>query len=233
MVDVSVIIPTYNERENIKKLIPLIDKNFLEHDYEVIVVDDSSPDGTAVAARELANNYPVRVLVRSGKSGLASAVVEGFKMARGEIIGVIDADMQHPPEYIITLVQTILNSYDIVVGSRYINGDKIEGWSWFRSLVSKGAIMLSYPLTDVKDPMSGYFFLKRKVIEDISFNPKGYKILLEILVKGAYKKIKEIPFTFKLRETGKSKLGIGEYSNYLKLLYHLYRFKLKKILYER
>lgn len=231
--DVSIIIPTFDERENIKKLIPKIADAFYEYDHEIIVVDDSSPDGTALAAKELACKYPVRVIIRPKKLGLASAVVEGFRNARGECIGVIDADLQHPPEYIKEFVYAVFNGYDIAVGSRYAENGGIEGWSRFRSLVSKGAVALAMPLTSVKDPVSGYFFLRRKVIEGISFNPIGYKILLEILVKGSYQNIKEIPFTFKLRERGKSKLGINEYASYLKLLYHLYGFRLKRMVYGR
>jgi dolichol-phosphate mannosyltransferase len=233
MLDITVVIPTYNERENIKKLIPLVSEALRGYSYEVIVVDDSSPDGTAEAAKELANNYPVKVITRPEKLGLSSAVVEGFKISLGENIGVIDADLQHPPEELKNLVQALLNGYDIAVGSRYVNGGKIEGWSKFRYVVSRGATILSAPLTDVKDSMSGYFFLKRKVISNVSFSPAGYKILLEILVKGSYNKVKEIPYTFKLRESGKSKLDTGEYVNYLKLLYYLYGFRLKMILYKR
>jgi len=228
MVEVSIIIPTFNERENIKKLIPRIDRTLCGYDYEIIVVDDSSPDGTALTAKELACNYPVRVIVRPEKSGLASAVVEGFRNTEGECIGVIDADLQHPPERIKDFMHAVFNGYDIAVGSRYIDGGKIEGWGWFRYMVSKGAILLSSPLTSVKDPVSGYFFLRRKVIEGVSLNSQGFKILLEILVKGNYDRVMEIPYIFKLREEGESKLGIGEYASYLRLLYRLYGFKLKR-----
>lgn len=227
MAGISIIIPTYNETKNITSLIPRIAYILIGYDYELIVVDDSSPDGTAKAARELANDYPVKVLVRPGKLGLSSAVVEGFKASIGDVIGVIDADLQYPPEYIKELLMAFSGGSDIVIGSRYVDGSKIENWNWFRSIVSKGAIMLSSPLTDVKDPTSGHFFLKRSVIEDILFNPHGFKILLEILVKGKYNSVKEIPIAFKAREEGKSKLGIGEYVNYLKLLYSLYGFRIK------
>jgi len=225
---ISVIIPTYNERGNIEKLIPQIAEVLQNYKYELVIIDDSSPDGTAEAAREFAEKYNVRVLIRQNKSGLSSAVVEGFNTALGDIIGVIDADLQHPPEYIINFIQAISDGYDIAVGCRYIEGGKTEGWSMFRLLVSRVAIMFSMPLTDVRDPLSGYFFLKRKVIENVSFNPTGFKILLEILVKGFYSKVKEVPYTFKLRENGESKLSVSEYSNYLKLLYYLYGFKLKR-----
>lgn len=230
---ISVIVPTYNENENIKKLITSVHETLKEHEHELIIVDDNSPDGTAQTAEELSKNYPVRVLKRSGKFGLASAVLEGFKHAKGDILGVIDADMQHPPEYIKDFVNAVSNGQDIAVGSRYTKGGKIEGWSEFRSLVSKGAIALSKPLTNVKDPVSGYFFIKRKVIENTTLNPIGFKILLEILVKGSYNNVKEIPYTFKLREAGESKLGIGEYINYSMHLYSLYGFRLRKTVYGR
>ena len=223
----SIIIPTYNERINIEILIPKIAETLNGHDYEIIVVDDSSPDGTAKAAENLADNFPIRVIVRPEKLGLASAVVEGFKVANGKYIGIIDADLQHPPEYITEFAHYVQNGHDIVIGSRYISGGRIEAWSIFRTIISRGAIMLSRPLTNVKDPVSGYFFMKREVIEEILFYPQGFKILLEILIKGKYNNIKEIPLVFKMRGNGDSKLNTHECLNYLKLLSHLYGYKLK------
>ena len=226
---ISIIIPTYNEKENIGKLIPSIHKILKAYNYELIVVDDNSPDGTAKFAEELSELYPIKVLKRNEKLGLASAILHGFHNSRGEILGVIDADLQHSPEYLKNFVDSVCNGQDIAIGSRYVKGGKIEEWSNFRSIVSKGAIMLSAPLTGIKDPMSGYFFLKRKVIDNINFIPKGYKILLEILVKGSYNEVTEFPITFRNRQNGKSKLNIKEYTNYIELLYCLYGFKLKRI----
>ena len=227
---ISVIVPTYNEIENIEKLIFRVHEILSKYKYELIIVDDNSPDGTSDAAQRLSIDYPVKVLKRRGKLGLGSAVLYGFKHAKGDILGVIDADFQHPPVYIKEFVNAVSNGQDIAVGSRYVKGGNIEGWSKFRMLVSGGAIMLSSPLTNIKDPMSGFFFIKRKVIENVSLNPIGYKILLEILVKGSYNNVKEIPYTFKLREGGESKLGIGEYINYSKHLYSLYGYKMKRLL---
>jgi dolichol-phosphate mannosyltransferase len=225
---ISIIIPTYNEKENIGILIDTIHKVLKGYNYELIVVDDNSPDGTAKIAEELSKLYPIRVLKRSGKLGLASAILDGFQHSRGKILGVIDADLQHPPEYIKNFIYSVSNGHDIAVGSRYAKGGSIDGWSAFRKAVSRGAIALSMPLTNVMDPVSGYFFIKKKVIENTELNPIGYKILLEILVKGSYNKVQEIPYTFKLRENGKSKLGIGEYINYTRHLYGLYGYKLNK-----
>lgn len=224
---ISITMPTYNEKENIKKLIPVIDDVLNWCKYELIVVDDNSPDGTAEVAEELSNKYPVRVLKRERKLGLSSAILHGFQNSRGRILGVIDADLQHPPKYMKELIHATSNGYDIAIGSRYVEGGKTEDWSMYRSIVSKGAIMLSRPLTDIRDSTSGYFFLKKDVIKDMSFSSLGYKILLEILTKGSYENVKEIPYTFKNRQNGDSKLGKGEYVDYLKLLYHLYRFKFR------
>jgi dolichol-phosphate mannosyltransferase len=183
MVDVSIIIPTYNERENLKKLIPGIAENLHEYNYEMIVVDDSSPDGTAATARELANDFPVRVIERPKKLGLSSAVVKGFKESVGKCIGVVDADLQYPPN--ILKIPCSLYKKDMIVGSRYIDGGGIKGRSSFKYIVSKGTIILSRPLQILKS-YERYFFLKRKTIDDISFDLKGYdEILLKILVKGS------------------------------------------------
>ncbi len=227
---ISIVIPTYNEIDNITRLIPKISGVLEGQKYELIIVDDNSPDGTADAVQKLSKDYPITILKRNGKLGLASAVLHGFQYAKGDILGVIDADLQHPPEYMKEFIYSVSNEYDIVIGSRYVEGGKIEGWSKFRYLVSKGAILLSRPLTSIKDPVSGYFFLKRDVIDKISFNPIGYKILLEILIKGSYDTVGEIPYTFKIRKKGKSKLGRCEYIDYLKLLYSLYKFRSKRML---
>ena len=228
---ISVVIPTYNEAENIKKIIPRIDKILKDYDYEILVVDDSSPDGTAKIAKRLSKQYPVRVLKREKKLGLASAILHGFKNANGDVLGVIDADLQHPPEYMKEFIRAIEGGYDIAIGSRYIEGGRVEGWSWTRKMVSKGAIMLAKPLIrGVKDPISGYFFLKKDVIEGVEFNPTGYKLSLEILVKGKWERIKEIPYTFKIREKGKSKLNFGEILRYLHLVGHLYKHRILRIL---
>lgn len=227
---ISITIPTYNERKNIKELVHNIHAVLHEYDYELIIVDDNSPDGTADVAEELSKNYPIRILKREGKLGLASAILYGFQNSKGKILGVIDADLQHPPEYMKKFIRATKEEYDIVIGSRYVDGGKIENWSKYRTLISKGAILLSRPLTTVKDPTSGYFFIKKNVINGISLSPIGYKMLLEILVKCSYERVVEIPYTFKSRQNGHSKLKNGEYINYLKLLYHLYMFKLNRFI---
>jgi hypothetical protein len=228
---ISIVTPTYNERENIRLLIERISQVMSGRKYEIIVIDDDSPDGTEEVAKELSKRYPVKILVRNGKFGLASAVLTGFTHARGNILGVIDADLQHPPEYLLEFVKAIEEGgCDVVVGSRYTNGGGIEGWSKKRLLTSKVAVLLAKPLVKgVKDPMSGFFFLKRSIIEDVRFNPTGYKLGLEILVKGNYRKLKEIPYVFKQRKNGVSKLSKTEILSYLSLLKDLYIYKIARL----
>jgi len=225
----SIIVPTYNERENIKPLIERIGETLRQGDYEILVVDDNSPDGTAGVAESLSKDYPVRIIHRPGKLGLASAVVEGIGKAEGDIVGVIDADLQHPPELVAQLVEAVVEGNDIAIASRYVQGGGIENWSLLRKIASKGAILLARPLTKAHDPTSGCFFLNKEVVMGTEFKPAGFKILLEILVKGKYERIKEVPYTFRERGKGKSKLGLMEYARYLKLLYSLYLVRLKAI----
>ena len=194
--------------------------------YELVIVDDNSPDGTAELALELSRHYPIRVIKRPGKLGLATAVVEGFKHARGEVLVVMDADLQHPPELVPELVRKVLyEGYDIAIASRYVKGGRIEGWSFTRRIVSKGAILLAHLLVPrtrgIKDPVSGFFAIKRSVIEGVELNPIGYKILLEILAKGRWTRVVEVPYTFKPRTRGKSKLSAKEIVNYLRHLLRL------------
>ncbi len=225
----SIIIPTYNEAKSIEKLIMGIFNDCSGFDIELIIVDDNSPDGTAQIAEKLTEKYPIKVIKRKGKLGLSSAVLAGFDSASGNILGVIDADLSHPTSKIPELLQPILgNETDLVIGSRLIKGGGVEKWSLRRKLISKVATILAKPLTKVKDPMSGFFFFKKEVIDDVRLNPVGYKILLEILVKGNYKAVKEVPYVFLTRMVGKSKLGFEEYCHYLLHLKRLYPYKYKK-----
>jgi dolichol-phosphate mannosyltransferase len=224
---VSVIVPTYNERENIKTLVEEIDR-VLGEDYEILVVDDGSADGTFELVQELARVYPIKPLKRGKKGGLASAIVYGFGHASGEIFGVIDADMQHPPEYMPQLINCIEEGYDVALASRYVDGGEVGDWSMSREFISKGARLLVRPLLKVKDPESGYFLLRRQVVQGVDFKPSGFKILLEILVKGKCSRVKEVPYKFKPREKGESKFGLGEVLNYVRLLGHLYWYRIRR-----
>ena len=225
----SIIIPTYNEKENLRPLMERLARVLVGKEWEVVVVDDNSPDGTTSEALELAREYPMKVVTRKGKLGLASAIVEGFSSASGHILGVIDADLQHPPEIVADLAVKIEEGNDIAIASRYTRGGDIQGWSLPRRIISKVAILLARPLTKTKDPMSGCFCLNRKVVEGVRFAPVGYKILLEMLSTAHYDKVVEVPYTFHIRERGESKLGAGEYVRYLQLLARLYFARVKAV----
>ena len=227
---ISIVIPTYNERENIEILIPkifrVLEKEGVEG--EVIIVDDNSPDKTGRVAEGMKKHYRIKVIHRSFKLGLSSAVLEGFKVAEGGIIGVMDADLSHPPEIIPDLIEPLFKGEaDLVVGSRYVNGGGVKNWSLRRKITSKLAASLAKGLTDVRDPMSGFFFFDRGIIKSVELNPRGYKIGLEIMVKGRYKSIKEVPYVFAERKSGKSKLGFGEKFEYLLHLLRLYLYKMR------
>lgn len=229
MLLLSLIIPTYNERQNI---IPLIRRvtialEKVTDDFEIIVVDDDSPDGTWQVGEKLAEENPhLKVIRRQGEKGLATAVVTGWNAAGGEILGVMDGDLQHPPETLPDLLDSILNTHaDIAVASRHVEGGGISDWSLIRRAISWGAaalstLMIPGILWSVRDPMSGYFFIRRSVIESVGLKPEGYKILLEVLGRGKYQTVIEIPYIFEERKEGGSKLGPKQY---LEFLFHIAR----------
>lgn len=223
----SLVIPTYNESQNIRPLIRQL-TSALESvidNYEIIVVDDDSPDGTWKIAEELARqNSHLRIMRRRGEKGLATAVVLGWKEANGEILGVMDGDLQHPPEILPTLLKLMLSTHaDIVVASRNVAGGGVSEWSLSRRLVSWGAaclatLMLPGILRIVRDPMSGYFVIRRSVIPFGDLRPVGYKILLEVMARGKYDTIVEVPYVFEERKHGASKLGPKQQWEFLRHL---------------
>lgn len=225
----SLIIPTYNEKENINKLLFRLEEEFSKNKIigEIIVVDDNSPDGTGQVLEELRKKYQnLKVIHREGKLGLSSAVIEGFKIAEGDVLGVMDADLSHPIDKINEMYQQIIKKdADLVIGSRYVKGGEIKGWNLYRKLLSKGATLLARVFTNVKDPMSGFFLIKRDAIINKEINSKGFKILLELLIKVDFKNIIEIPITFINRTTGKSKAGFKEIIYYLKNLIGYFFYK--------
>lgn len=228
-VELSLIAPTYNEKENIVPLVERVDKALSQYNYELIIVDDNSPDGTAQLANSLSSKYPLKVIVRTTERGLASAVVAGFSQASGQVLGVIDADLQHPPEAIPALLDAIRGGADVAIGSRYVEGGGIEGWSTKREIISIGAKTIARLLLSsvkgIKDPLAGFFLFRREVIEGAVLAPTGYKILLEVLVKGNASQVVEVPYIFKERERGKSNLTFNEQLNFLKHLSHLAWFE--------
>lgn len=226
---ISIVIPTYHEKENISPLLTEIHRAFTSQNYEIIIVDDNSRDGTAEIVAELANQYPVRIIVRRRERGLATAVMAGIAAARGDIIGVMDADLQHPPEIMSRLTAEIERGAAIAIASRYVTGGSCQGWGLMRRVISKAAIFLAHltlPATrGVNDPVSGFFAFRGKILKGITLNPSGYKILLEILVRSEAAPVSEVPFHFRLRHAGESKLDAGQQKAYLRHLLRLMRDK--------
>ncbi len=219
-VDVSIIVPTYNEADNIPILVREISKYLDEkYRYEIIIVDDNSPDGTAEIALKLSNMYPIRVIVRDRKLGLSSAAVTGFNYARGKFLVLIDADLQHPPSKIPEMIKLLEDGYDLVIGSRYVEGGGDEGLKGIRKIVSITARLLAWILLPesrrVKDVMSGFFAVKREYAPKET-KLKGYKIILQVLKQCRDRKIYEIPIIFRRRLHGESKLKVREILNYIR-----------------
>lgn len=222
---VSVVIPTYNEAGGIENLVAAVTDVFSNAgiDGGIVIVDDNSPDGTGAVVDALAGRYPVRCVHRAGKLGLASAVIDGWATCRSPIIGVMDADFSHDPKIIPQMVHAIQNGEcELAIGSRYIPTGGITNWPWRRRVTSRVAIMLAMPLTNVKDITSGYLFCKRSVIDGVQLDPIGFKIGLEVIMKGKYRNAKEVPYVFTDRRLGSSKLNSGEIVNYLKQLVKIY-----------
>jgi len=228
--DITLVIPTYNEAGNIPILVEKVFTIFRDEklDGSIIIVDDDSPDQTWKVAENLKDKYPnLEVLRRLDKRGLSSAVLDGFALANTEIVGVINADLSHPPEKIPELVAPIIKGEaDFTLGSRYIDQGGIENWPLKRKLSSKIATLAVLGLTKVKDPMSGFFFLKRDAIKNVELSPKGFKIGLEILVRGNCKKVIEVPIVFRDREYGESKLSSSVIVDYLVHVSKLYAYKI-------
>lgn len=228
---VSIVIPTFDEAESLPVLVERLTQALSGsgQDYELLVIDDDSPDGTWRVAEQLgARNPHVRVIRRtSGERGLAPAVVEGWRQARGEIIGVMDADLQHPPQLLPALLEQ-LNGHaaDVVIASRYLPDGARLRWNPIRKWISRGASNLAQAVLppaahQVTDPMSGYFLLRREVLDGIALQPKGYKILLEVLSRGRYQRVVEVPYEFQRRHAGQSKLGASVMRDYLVQLWRL------------
>jgi len=224
--DLSIILPTYNESLTIEKMLDAITIAVPSRiNTEVLVIDDDSPDETS----KIVNSYiqksngviSFRVHTRKGKRGLSSAVINGINLAYGKFVLVMDSDFSHPPQIISTMYDELVNNdLDIVVGSRYVEGGKYEGWPLIRKLISKVGNSLAgiWLGLDVKDSMTGLFALKKDLIKNLSFEAIGYKILLEILVKTKGAKVKEVPFVCVNRQEGSSKFSFSIINDYFKLL---------------
>ena len=229
---VSIIIPTYNESENIIQVLKSIGESIPENiPIQAIVVADNSPDGTGKVVEDYITDarneagYSINIIHRETKSGLSSAILDGIQHSSAETIVVMDSDLSHPPKIIPQLIEEIKTSgCDIAIASRYTEGGEVSGWSTKRKLISKGATRIAKAGLGVNesDPMSGFFAFKRKILEGIKFDAIGYKMLLEILVQTKGAKVKEIPYTFIDRTRGSSKLDSSTMFDFVKSVWKLY-----------
>ncbi|MCW6049259.1 glycosyltransferase [Lyngbya sp. CCAP 1446/10] len=223
----SLVIPTYNECKNVKSIVEQLSKlldGMIPGNYELIVVDDNSPDRTWEVAQSLTAEYPhLRVMRRSDERGLSTAVIRGWQASRGEVLGVIDADLQHPPETLLQLLSEIQRGADLAAASRHVDEGGVSDWSVVRRLLSRGAqivglIVLPGVVGRVSDPMSGYFMVRRSCVAGKTMNPAGYKILIEVLGRGDIRWIGEVGYVFQERKEGESKVTGKQYIEYLRHL---------------
>ncbi len=224
----SIVVPTYNERQNLPRLVAAIAEH-MPIDYEIVVVDDSSPDGTADLARDLAAKHPIRVIQRPAKSGLGSAYRDGFAAAKGDVVFEMDADLSHDPRYLPALIEAVESGADVAVGSRYTPQGRIVGWNWYRKLVSGVGNLLARMLLGlpVGDATSGYRAYVRGAAGVVQLaQSDGYAFQVEALhlARRAGLRIVEVPITFENRTVGKSKLGPSEFVRFLQTLLRL-RFR--------
>jgi len=222
------IMPTYNERDRLAELVrTLFDATRLARvELELVIVDDNSPDGTGTIADDLARTYRIQVIHRSGKLGLGTAVVAGFGVATAEVVGVMDADFSHPPGLVPRMLEVFrATRADVVVAGRYIPGGSTPNWPFKRRLLSRIGCWLARPLSPIRDAASGFFLIKRSIARSVSIKAGGFKICLELIVRGWPAKLVEIPYRFDDRELGESKMSMREASGYLVQLRDLYKLR--------
>lgn len=226
----ALVVPTLNEAGNIERVLRQIQSALASIPifYELIVVDDGSTDGTPDIVRACSDSDSrIKLMTRQNQRGLAGAVVHGWHHSNADLLGVIDADLQHPPELLPALLEAMCDGCDIAVGSRYADKNGVDGWNPVRAAISRISTWAAMPLQrrdlHIADPMSGFFIVRREVIDGLSFETKGFKLLLEILVRAPIRSAREIPFHFGVRTAGKSKASATVALRYLHLLGKLSR----------
>ncbi|MBU1999102.1 MAG: polyprenol monophosphomannose synthase [Candidatus Omnitrophota bacterium] len=227
---ISLLIPTYNEVDNIKEILQRSIKvlDSLNVSYEILVIDDSSRDGTASAAQSVLVDKG-KVIVRSAKErGLSLSIIDGIAISNGEYLIIMDADASHSPELIAEFIFALQAGYDLVVASRYIKGGGIERLPFSRRITSIAGCLAGSLLTRVRDNTSGFFCVKKSALEGIEIFPYGFKIGLEIFAKARYRKFIEIPYIFIDRVRGKSKLSLKIFIQYLRHFISLFFYTIKK-----
>jgi dolichol-phosphate mannosyltransferase len=225
----SLVVPTFNEIENLREFLGAVRITLdeaLPGSYEVIVVDDDSPDGTWEAAAKMAAEFPqLRVVRRAGETGLARAVMRGWQVGRGAVLGTINADFQHPPEVLARMIERLTGA-DVVVATRHGDGGSLGDWGMMRRVTSWGAgiigrLLLPAVFARVSDPLSGCYFVRRSSIQDIELKPLGYKSLMEVLVRGEVSSIHECGYQMRKRSRGKSKVHALHPVQYVRHVFRL------------
>ncbi len=232
LLKLAVVVPTLNESANIQQVLDrmraALDSTAIP--FEILVVDDDSRDDTAAIVTAIAAMDPrVRLIVRKGARGLSGAIIDGWGRTEADVLGVIDADLQHPPELLPELYGIVAAGRDLAIGSRYAPGGGIGDWNFVRRLLSTAAVRATWPLqrrgARAKDPMSGFFLVRRRCVEGVEFQRSGFKLLLDVLVRARVSSLEELPFAFGLREGGESKAGLKVGWDYARLLARLYACK--------
>lgn len=229
----ALVIPTLNEEGNIGRVLERVRAALdgAEIHFEIIVVDDDSRDQTAAVVDAVSAGDPrVRLIVRKGERGLSGAILDGWRHADADVLGVMDADLQHPPELLADLYRAVANGRDLAIGSRYTSGGGIGNWNAVRRLLSSAAIWATWPLQKrgarAKDPMSGFFLVRRDCVQGIDFQRAGFKLLLDVLIRSRIASVEEIPIAFGLRTEGESKANFKVGWDYARLLVRLYLAKM-------
>ncbi|MDQ0188218.1 glycosyltransferase family 2 protein [Alicyclobacillus cycloheptanicus] len=223
----GIVIPTFNERENVQTITARIADALRGRDltYEIWFIDDSRDDTPQVLEALSAAHPEVHYVHRKDARGLATAVVEGFARTSAEYLVVMDADLQHPPELLPVIAERLAEGIDIVIPSRFVPGGSDGGLNTFRKLVSWTARTMGRVairrLRHISDCTGGYFGLRRSVLAGADLSPIGWKILMEILVKGRYQTVHEVPYQFVDRDAGESKMSLREQWNYVRHIVRL------------
>jgi len=232
----ALVIPTLRESECLPRLLRevLPSLGSLNIPCELIVVDDDSRDGSAKIVEQVSRQDPrVRLIIRRGERGLAGAILHGWQSSDATILGVMDADLQHPPQLLPNLFSAIQDGIDLAIASRYAASGGIQGTHPLRRIVSAASIAVTLPLLArdrrARDPLSGYFLVRRRCVKNILFRPTGFKLLLEILVRGRVRTVREIPFSFGRRAAGRSKATLRTAWEYLQLLARLYLLRWREL----
>ena len=225
MSTLSVVVPTYNERGNIRNLTKQIGEALVGIDYEIVFIDDSTDDTPDVIEEVMKEDSHVRYEHRTSEKGLATAVIRGFRIAKGDYLACMDADLQHPPAILRPMYAALESGADFCIPSRFIPGGSDGGLNLYRKLVSGtaryiGKILLS-SLRKISDPTSGLFMFRKEAIENADLRPIGWKIMVEVLAMATYSTVVEIPYSFQERTEGESKLSTKVTIQYLQQVFEL------------